>query len=212
MARPKLGKTETERLQLKITAAEIEAIDDWRFGNRVASRSEAIRRLCQIGITADDVLSDAVDHAEMAKDLAHKHWAHLREKTMSLKDAPEHVEVFETYHQLLTPAHELSEIIDRTHLLIVSIYNRIAPIVDSKTFRQGLAKSELVRRNFAAEFERIRRHDREIQENMVIVKVSMSETPEERAVYDALSEDEKDTWWEQKMLEELGPAEDEGED
>lgn len=50
MARPKLGDTDTERMQLKITAAEIGAIDDWRFQNRIPSRSEAVRRLCQIGV------------------------------------------------------------------------------------------------------------------------------------------------------------------
>lgn len=55
MARPKLGDTETERMQLKITSAEIEAIDDWRFANRIPSRSEAVRRLCQIGLLADEL-------------------------------------------------------------------------------------------------------------------------------------------------------------
>jgi hypothetical protein len=53
MARPKLGDTETERLQLKITTAEIEAIDDWRFANRIPSRSEALRRLCQMALTIE---------------------------------------------------------------------------------------------------------------------------------------------------------------
>ncbi|PRD40665.1 hypothetical protein C5748_25715 [Phyllobacterium phragmitis] len=56
MARPKLGETDTERMQLKITRAEIEAIDDWRFANRVPSRSEAVRRLVQIGIQSDESL------------------------------------------------------------------------------------------------------------------------------------------------------------
>ncbi|KQY21009.1 hypothetical protein [Rhizobium sp. Root483D2] len=54
MARPKLGETDTERMQLKITAAEIAAIDDWRFSNRVPSRSEAVRRLCHIALIWDD--------------------------------------------------------------------------------------------------------------------------------------------------------------
>lgn len=53
MARPKLGNTDTERLQLKITTAEIEAIDDWRFANRIPSRSEALRRLCQMALTLE---------------------------------------------------------------------------------------------------------------------------------------------------------------
>jgi hypothetical protein len=55
MARPKLGESETERLQLKITAEEVAAIDDWRFANRVPSRSEAFRRLCRIGLIQQEI-------------------------------------------------------------------------------------------------------------------------------------------------------------
>lgn len=50
MARPKLGESETKRLQMKITADEIRAIDDWRYENRVPTLSEAIRRLCKIAL------------------------------------------------------------------------------------------------------------------------------------------------------------------
>jgi hypothetical protein len=55
MARPKLGETETERLQIKITTAEIEAIDDWRYRKRVPSKSEAVRRLCRIALVSEDL-------------------------------------------------------------------------------------------------------------------------------------------------------------
>ena len=64
MARPKLGDSETERLHIKITADELEAIDDWRFANRVPSRSEAVRRLCQLGLRVAtpqlDLLADTI--------------------------------------------------------------------------------------------------------------------------------------------------------
>jgi hypothetical protein len=50
MARPKLGDSETERLHVKITSDEIRAIDDWRFANRVPSRSEAVRCLIKIAL------------------------------------------------------------------------------------------------------------------------------------------------------------------
>lgn len=53
MARPKLGETESKRLQMVITEEEISAIDEWQHENRIASRSEAIRRLCQIGLRLD---------------------------------------------------------------------------------------------------------------------------------------------------------------
>ncbi len=53
MARPKLGDSETERLHIKITKDELDAIDDWRYENRIPSRSEAVRRLCQIGVALE---------------------------------------------------------------------------------------------------------------------------------------------------------------
>jgi Arc/MetJ-type ribon-helix-helix transcriptional regulator len=37
-----------------ITEDEVKAIDDWRFAHRIPSRSEAIRRLCQMAIRYDD--------------------------------------------------------------------------------------------------------------------------------------------------------------
>lgn len=36
-----------------MTVAEVEAIDDWRFKNRVNSRGEAIRRLVEKGLAND---------------------------------------------------------------------------------------------------------------------------------------------------------------
>ncbi|EKF40871.1 hypothetical protein NA8A_18307 [Nitratireductor indicus C115] len=53
MARPTLGNSPTERLQVKITADEINAIDDWRYENRVPSRSEAVRRLIEIALKSE---------------------------------------------------------------------------------------------------------------------------------------------------------------
>jgi Arc/MetJ-type ribon-helix-helix transcriptional regulator len=54
MARPRLGLTETVRMQLKITAEEIEAIDDWRFANRAGSRSEAVRQLIKAALASPE--------------------------------------------------------------------------------------------------------------------------------------------------------------
>lgn len=67
MARPKLGEGDTQRLQLKISDEELTAIEDWRFANRVSSRSEAVRRLVQIGMQAD---SFADLHGEQVMELA----------------------------------------------------------------------------------------------------------------------------------------------
>lgn len=71
MARPKLGESDTERLHLKITSDEIAAIDDWRYANRVPSRSEAVRRLVQIGLRAQRALPSVTkDTAEVLDMIA----------------------------------------------------------------------------------------------------------------------------------------------
>jgi hypothetical protein len=61
MARPKLGDSESKRLQMVITEDEIKAIDDWRFANRVATRSDAIRRLIQIGLRGERKIPKLLD-------------------------------------------------------------------------------------------------------------------------------------------------------
>ena len=77
MARSKLGGGKTERLQLVITDTEVAAIEDWRFANRVPSRSEAIRRLVQIGLhtntIADTVGLSAIEFINSASEVEHKH-------------------------------------------------------------------------------------------------------------------------------------------
>lgn len=60
MARPKLGESESKRLQMVITEDELKAIDDWRFENRVPSRSEAVRRLCSIALYGDPELEQLI--------------------------------------------------------------------------------------------------------------------------------------------------------
>lgn len=58
MARPTLGDGPSERIQMVISTEDLSNIDDWRFDNRVQSRSEAIRLLCKLallrGVSADE--------------------------------------------------------------------------------------------------------------------------------------------------------------
>ena len=55
------------RLPLMVTRSEAEAIDDWRFQNRVGTRAEAIRRLIQLGLKTRDPAPDAKDRKVKSK-------------------------------------------------------------------------------------------------------------------------------------------------
>jgi hypothetical protein len=42
----------TVRITQMMSEAEVKAIDDWSFANRIRNRSEAIRRLIELGLQA----------------------------------------------------------------------------------------------------------------------------------------------------------------
>lgn len=52
----------TIKFQMMLSESEAKAIDDWGFANRIRSRAEAIRRLCQIGLAVEDQ-ADRMDQA-----------------------------------------------------------------------------------------------------------------------------------------------------
>jgi hypothetical protein len=45
--------TRGERLQIMLTAQELEALDNWRFAKRMPSRASAVRELLKRGLTAE---------------------------------------------------------------------------------------------------------------------------------------------------------------
>jgi metal-responsive CopG/Arc/MetJ family transcriptional regulator len=50
--RSAMDEANTERIITPMSKSLVEAIDDFRFSNRVASRSEAIRQLIAMGLEA----------------------------------------------------------------------------------------------------------------------------------------------------------------
>ena len=57
-------KPRENRVPIMMSDEELTAIDDWRFAQRVATRSDAVRRLCQIGLA----LSERESRLKQIKD------------------------------------------------------------------------------------------------------------------------------------------------
>lgn len=51
---PMTDELKTERVSAMMTPSELTAIDDWRFAHRIGSRAEAIRRLLQLSLDAEN--------------------------------------------------------------------------------------------------------------------------------------------------------------
>lgn len=47
------GLSREQRLQIMVTAEELQAIDDWRFARRMPTRAAAVRELLKRGLAAD---------------------------------------------------------------------------------------------------------------------------------------------------------------
>lgn len=63
----KPDEQKTERFNMFMSPSEMQAIDEWAWENRIRSKSEAVRRLIQIGMQAD---SFADLHGEQVMELA----------------------------------------------------------------------------------------------------------------------------------------------
>jgi len=55
------GGKRTEKLQVMLNDAEIKAIDDWRFENRLPSRAAAIRELISRGLHTQEFSDPSMD-------------------------------------------------------------------------------------------------------------------------------------------------------
>ena len=60
------GLNRAERLQIMLTAEELQLVDDWRFERRMPSRSSAIRELLKRGLVAEGF--DLSDPRAKSKD------------------------------------------------------------------------------------------------------------------------------------------------
>ena len=54
-------KPRENRVPIMMSEEEIAAIEEWRYQNRIGTRSDAIRRLCKIGLFIEEELEQAVD-------------------------------------------------------------------------------------------------------------------------------------------------------
>lgn len=61
-----------ERLQVMLTAEEVRMVDEWRFRNRMPSRSAAVRALMNLGFRTNSTVIDhsaLLDRAVSSRDI-----------------------------------------------------------------------------------------------------------------------------------------------
>ena len=196
-------KPRDNRIPIMFSEEELRDIDEWRFENRIATRADAVRRLCKIGMLLEEEFEQVVDVASDGVEI--------------LSDQAS--EMFELYRQVLHPAvsdvrygqHEIGDVIRLAnrhaevadegiralHQMAVTIYNAVAEIVGARTLRSGVLKSQQVIADANAAVERSNQKHQERKENRYIWVINM--TPEEHALYEAVPDDDQEEYLDKRI-------------
>jgi len=71
-----------------IAPDELAAIDEWRFSNRIGTRADAIRRLVQIGLQADEKIVSVVKSSHQFLEVLERARADIDEECRAVGEMP----------------------------------------------------------------------------------------------------------------------------
>ena len=211
----KPDEQKTERFNMFMSPSEMKAIDDWMWANRIRSKSEAVRRLVQIGKLADFSLEGIVDSAQEILNQArrdflasHKAVRAVDARLNEIREDDLRDDISQVLHALVDRSLDIYEATDEFFVLVLGLYNGIAPYSTAKTVAEGAIESERYHQEATRALEGFEARRAERWENSVIATVMQAMSAEERDAYEALSEDDKEAWWEKKIEEARGAASD----
>lgn len=126
-----------------LSVDEVNSIDDWRFTNRVATRSEAIRRLCQIGMAFDAKSAELSEASEEGINIL-SHWFG---RIGELQNERDYERLTTIYEEALVRYQNLT---DAIFLPLITLRS----IVDEMGSRQDLSAAIAEAKEAAAQIER----------------------------------------------------------
>lgn len=190
------------RIPIMFSEEELQDIDDWRLGNGIATRADAVRRLCKIALFMDDNFERLVDYigegvedfAEASKETAILHrqilLPRLRDQQYSAEQVMDIVRMADQYLQ------NVVETMISTHRVSVNLFNAVAAIVNARTLKRGIrALKEYIAESHDAMDIVNQIHD-EREMAFFFDLTYMIWTEEERAAHRSLSKEEQDEHWE----------------
>ena len=193
-------KQRENRVPIMMSDDELETIDDWRFKNRIATRSDAVRRLAQIGMLAEFKLEQAVDSATECLDGIGDRLLEANADRLAIipaeegniqytRDEAEDIIFSASRRDLVT-----LEAIEELHLKIVAIYNAIVPFAKAKSLRKGIDESR--HRLIIADeaIHRAREKRKELEENRYLSILLATFSVEQKRAYEAMSETDQEQY------------------
>ena len=175
----------SERFNMFISKSEMEAIDDWRFDNRVTSRSEAVRRLCQMGIRSEvhlNALAVSLVEMNMEIEVIENKWHRIVDELEKIGD-PKIEDDFYQKNVTLLFGERWSFVVrlyQETLRKYVDAANELNTLCDNRPFVEVFQKFKDSSKNIAKDFAEWKTEaDRRMREELDKYQTDNTEVPKE---------------------------------
>lgn len=164
-------KARENRVPIMMSEAELQAIDDWRFLNRVATRSEAVRRLCQIGLIvgADlealtDSTSDLSSAMRQLDQETFKLWAEIISPVRK-GETLDRAAVASVFENLVSNVSQVYAGVDDVSSVLVGLFSAVAGIVRAGNTAEGKEIADEAIKEAAENIAKMRELRAKMEEN-----------------------------------------------
>lgn len=134
------AEPKSERFNMFVSKSELDAIDEWAWKHRIRSKSEAVRRLCQIGMTVGPMVTEAAAEVEGAAF-----------SVTALSDAigpegfdPSKITASEFNDALLEAEKSLNRAMAETYLRMTTMRLVVDALASGESFEVAVAKAKRI--------------------------------------------------------------------
>lgn len=191
-----------KRIPIMFSEQELIEIDEWRHNNRIATRADAVRRLCKIGMLASLELGPIVDNVSNGISVLSEQKDELLKVQRQVLN-PSTLEAKFGYHEIwdvfaLADAHGDTALTGLSNVAatLITLYETIIAVMTARSVKAGITEAEKIIERANAEYdeaeERRKQRELEAEENRYLSIMTGHTTPEEDAAYEAMSDDEQE--------------------
>ena len=192
-------KPRVNRVPVMMSEEELKAIDDWRFKNRVATRSDAIRRLCKIANGLDEVIPEASEHAEWLLHEARQLFLFaLESKSKVTRGEAVDIEYLYGYSEHMLYRSEA------IFMILMRENNRIIPLFDDAKLSSAFQRSNLNEDKITRIIDGYINDEENYSDVTAIKKIYEEMSDEDKKEYYSQTPNQRITFWLTKLADYRG--------
>lgn len=193
------------RIPIMMSNEELEAIDDWRFNTRVATRSDAIRRLCKIALLIEEHFDDVVDTGLESFNNSTKILDEMREIERPIYDENNQdllfgiKEVQSLLNRLESGLYDVCDDISQVYIRLLELFNAIVLVAETPNLGKAFLELKEKIQKLDKKIEETNRRKESSRENIYISIIYDNETEDQKKYYNSLDDNEQEEYLKERF-------------